>query len=72
MGLTEQLGVGRAGAHSAAVGGSAAYGCGVPLAGIVRPPSPVRRVSIERAHGVRPYGGSIGSVRCSMLRRCFV
>ncbi len=37
MGLTEQLGVGRAGAHSAAVGGSAAYGCGVPLAGTVRP-----------------------------------
>ena len=37
MGLTEQLGVGRAGAHSAAVGGSAAYGCGVPLAGNVRP-----------------------------------
>jgi hypothetical protein len=26
------------GTHSAAVGGSAAYGCGVPLAGIARPP----------------------------------
>ena len=30
-------GSGCRGAHSAAVGGFAAYGCGVPLAGIVRP-----------------------------------
>ena len=35
------------GAHSAAVGGSAAYGCGVPLAGTVRPPSPHTAVAAK-------------------------
>ena len=43
------------GAHSAAVGGSAAYGCGVPLRAACARPSPARWVSIERAHSVRPY-----------------
>ena len=28
-----------------------------PLRVLCARPSPVRRVSIERAHGVRPYGG---------------
>ena len=56
------------GAHSAAVGGSAAYGCGVPLAGTVCPPSPrcggplhtvYRSIPIDegrRAEVVAPYG----------------